>query len=1623
MLLRRFFFALSTLFFTTFINSQISYSQPITGANDGTGTVINSHGNQFDINGGSLSADQANLFHSFQQFGLDSNQIVNFITNPNIQNILGRVMGGDASYINGLIQVTGGNANLYLMNPAGIVFGANSSLNISGDFTATTATGIGFDNDNWFHASGGNDYSSLVGNPNQFAFNLTQPGAIINAGDLSVAEGQNLILMGGSVISNGSLNAPGGNITVAAVPGTSRVRISQPGQILSLEIDVPKDAQGNTVPFTPLDLPELLTGAGDSLGVDDAGEVQLNGMDVAIKFGDVAAKEVTAENALLQAQNDLFLPESQLQTTGNLNVQAEGTLFIRDSVENPVSVYAGGNLYLQGQEKIDILALNHPETPFISGGNLSLVSDGIISGDAHFASGGSIFMVNSLGEAGDFVSLYDPIISANGDVMFGDYEGASLKVEATGSILVNGDIIINAPDTSGSIPTTDPHHDILTGGRSLVLQAGKTTLDNADNLPQINVGKTDFTPAVGQLPPGSITVRGDIDAIPVGASGQGGTIIIEATGDIETGNIAADSLGSKTSFVKIETTQGNISTGYIRALETNTQGNGSDIELIATNGSIKVTGNIVSFAVLNDGGDINLTAYGDIILDCTSTDLCVESFAGGQAGLTPKGNSGDLTLISRNGKIDIGQFINTANAGLGKAGMIYLQAHKDIILNRLSAEAGLNSLQAGDVILHSETGNITVSDSISSFSGMGIAGNVKLTAQGTIDVNAIDSSTKISNISNGGKIEIITQGNIIVGDLDASAKLGGGSITLTSTQGGIDTSGGIINAAGGTKGGNIVLEALEDIATGDIGFLGIGVEASGNLTVISKKGNVNTSAGTLITNSAIGKGGEIDLQAAQNLTIGTISAISNQSTGGRISLKAGEGNNIFSQGNITTNDNNIVFKSPVILTNNIEVAVGGAGEIRFRETVDGNHHLNLGTIAGTIRLPKPVGSNTPLASFTASGTIANSTLAPIEINTEGNIVTDNIIAPGGINLKTNSGNIFTDILDSSRTKKAGDVILTSPSNIEVDYINTQSLERQGGNVFINNAEIAGFFRATDSFTDRNGINASISAAGAIRGGQIIIYHGGDGIIPFSIGNAAVNGTAGAITRGVAHSQQTIPLGEEFFPTHFQDSKQIQIHSIIPPLGLEVMPPLNPPPPIIPTDSPNVIAAFVESVAETIGGENKIKVDTRNEEYEVNWYFPDNNLVLNIPINLDLEEIDQALEDEYEQYLDEDLTDKIITFASLRDTLKEIEKETNTRAVVVYALVDEGGLQLFLITPEDNAITKRVFDIKGEQIKTITREKIRKQLKKFRGGLDSHGSESYLEQAQKFYSWLIKPLEEELEGLGIDTLIYIMDEGLRNLPLAALHDGEQFLIEKYSLGTMPNVSLTDTSYQTLKETQVLGMGTKNFSGTGLRSLNAVPLELATIVDNMWPGKSFLDQAFTLENLRSQRFQNRFDIVHLATHASFKSEVNEPYIQFWGSKVGLDGLREAKWYDGNMVQLLTLSACETAIDDERSEMGFAGLAVRAGVKSALASLWEVDDFGTFALMSKFYDQLNGAEITIKAKALQEAQIAMLRGDLTVQEGKLQGLSEELILPEELQEWEGQDLSHPFYWSGFTMIGSPW
>jgi len=267
-------------------DAPVRLAQAITPGRDRTHTRVRVRGNRIDIDGGTRSRDGANLFHSFERFGLSRNQIANFLANPQIRNILGRVTGGEVSRINGLIRVTGGNANLFLLNPAGIIFGDGARLDVAGDFTATTADRIGF-GDRWLSALGNADYANLLGNPNAFAFTSAQPGAILNEGNLAVAAGQTLNLLGGTVVNTGTLTAPGGQIIVTAVPGSNRVEIRQQGTLLVLEVQ-PLDAGdlANPLPFTPDSLPIVLTGGSDTpatgVMVNPDGTVQLTASNTVI---------------------------------------------------------------------------------------------------------------------------------------------------------------------------------------------------------------------------------------------------------------------------------------------------------------------------------------------------------------------------------------------------------------------------------------------------------------------------------------------------------------------------------------------------------------------------------------------------------------------------------------------------------------------------------------------------------------------------------------------------------------------------------------------------------------------------------------------------------------------------------------------------------------------------------------------------------------------------------------------------------------------------------------------------------------------------------------------------------------------------------------------------------------------------------------------------------------------------------------------------------------------------------------------------------------------------------------------------------------------------------------------
>jgi CHAT domain-containing protein len=412
--------------------------------------------------------------------------------------------------------------------------------------------------------------------------------------------------------------------------------------------------------------------------------------------------------------------------------------------------------------------------------------------------------------------------------------------------------------------------------------------------------------------------------------------------------------------------------------------------------------------------------------------------------------------------------------------------------------------------------------------------------------------------------------------------------------------------------------------------------------------------------------------------------------------------------------------------------------------------------------------------------------------------------------------------------------------------------------------------------------------------------------------------------------------------------------------------------------------------------------------------------------------------EFVNYLDLTSPQVLATIKNAQNRLQNVEKATGIKPAILYiSFVPKGAavdgpsspsstlrvepqiqaseeLEVMLITPEGEPVRVRV--------PQTDRATVLAAVERFRGEVTNpvkRRTNSYLPWAQQLYRWMVGPVEAELQALGIQNLSVIADAGLRSVPLAALHDGNGFLVERYSIGSMPSLSLTDNSTANFKNTQVLAMGASEFAG--MSPLPAVAVEIRAIAPRQWPGKAFLNEDFTEANLKYQRQQQPFGIVHLATHAEFlPGNPSNSFIQLWDTRLQLNRLREMRW-NSPQVEMLVLSACRTAVGDREAELGFGGLAVQAGVKSAVATLWYISDEGSLGLMAEFYAQLRNAPI--KVEALRQAQLAMLRQNVRIEGGMLHTSSGNLPLPPELANTETPNFSHPYYWSAFSMIGNPW
>ena len=267
--------------------------------------------------------------------------------------------------------------------------------------------------------------------------------------------------------------------------------------------------------------------------------------------------------------------------------------------------------------------------------------------------------------------------------------------------------------------------------------------------------------------------------------------------------------------------------------------------------------------------------------------------------------------------------------------------------------------------------------------------------------------------------------------------------------------------------------------------------------------------------------------------------------------------------------------------------------------------------------------------------------------------------------------------------------------------------------------------------------------------------------------------------------------------------------------------------------------------------------------------------------------------------------------------------------------------------------------------------------------------------QEFYNWFINPINEELNQKNIQTLVFISDSLLRNIPPASFYNRDRYLIQQYNIAVAPSLQLTDPQFLNRQQTQIFSAGISK-AVQGFTELPKIEEEIINI-QKTFPADILLNQSFTKLNFSTKVQSVPYQVVHIATHGQFSSQAEDTFIVAWDKKIYVNELgsilRSQQLQTDQPIELLVLSACQTAKGDELATLGIAGVAVRAGARSTIASLWSVEDEATMQLMTYFYQELAKEDVS-KAEALRRAQIKMLQQEIYF---------------------------HPYFWSAFILIGN--
>jgi CHAT domain-containing protein len=371
-------------------------------------------------------------------------------------------------------------------------------------------------------------------------------------------------------------------------------------------------------------------------------------------------------------------------------------------------------------------------------------------------------------------------------------------------------------------------------------------------------------------------------------------------------------------------------------------------------------------------------------------------------------------------------------------------------------------------------------------------------------------------------------------------------------------------------------------------------------------------------------------------------------------------------------------------------------------------------------------------------------------------------------------------------------------------------------------------------------------------------------------------------------------------------------------------------------------------------------------------------------------------DEYEPLLLEARdTVELLKVFELRDYFKDdcvdaarsVETRLDTiswEAVVVYPIILVDRMEILVSLPEG---------LRRHSVR-VGADALTREVTKLRKKLEKRTTREFLPHAQRLYDWLIRPIQAELAPLTVDTIVFVPDGILRTIPMSILHDGEHFLVEQYAIGITPGLDLVDPHPIRMEKTKILTLGLTE-SVQGFAPLPYVSQELRSI-QSLYESHGLMDRDFILSNMEHQLKHNPYNIVHIASHGQFGSDIEDTFVLAFDGRLTMERLGDLIGlfqFRDDPLELLTLSACETAAGDERAALGLAGVAIRTGARSALATLWHVNDIASSKLVTAFYRKVRDPSIS-RAAALRAAQLELINNPR---------------------------YDHPGYWSPFLLINN--